>query len=156
MVPDIYYKITMAQLAYARCLDNGELEKWPEFFVDNCNYKITSDRNFRQGMEVGVLWADSKGMLCDRISSLRVANIYEPHKYRHILSQPYILGEVNGEVQSETSFLVIRVMRDGPMDVFAAGRYIDRYKINGDDVKLQERIVVCDSSLFDTLLAIPL
>ena len=122
MMQDTFYKITMAQLGYAQCLDNGELEAWPEFFVDNCNYKITSDRNYRKGMDVGILWADSKGMLHDRISSLRDANIYEPHKYRHILSQPLILGEDNGEVQSETSFLVIRIMRDGPMDMFAAGK----------------------------------
>ena len=95
-------------------------------------------------------------MLRDRVSSLREANIYEPHKYRHILNQPFILNEEEGEVQSETSFLVIRVIEDGPMDLFSAGRYIDRYKINGEYVKLKERVVVCDSSHFDTLLAIPL
>ena len=149
-------RITEFLYDYVQYLDDDRLEEWPDFFLDNCKYIITTDRNHRQGLEAGIIWADSRDMLRDRVSSLREANIYEPHKYRHILNQPFILNEEEGEVQSETSFLVIRVMQDGPMDVFAAGRYVDRYKINGEDVKLKERVVVCDSSHFDTLLAIPL
>jgi len=153
---DTFRAVTIAQLAYARCIDDGRLEEWPNFFVDECKYVITTDQNYRQGLEAGVIWADSRAMLQDRVTSLREANIYGPHKYRHILSAPFILNEENGEVQSEASFLVVRVIDDGPMDVFAVGRYVDRYVINGDDVRLKERIVVCDSSEFHTLLAIPL
>lgn len=156
MGPDTVYRIATAQLAYARCIDEGRLEEWPDFFLDDCKYIITTDRNYRQGLEAGIIWADSRDMLRDRVSSLREANVYEPHKYRHILNLPFILSEETGEVRSETSFLVIRVMHDGPMDVFAAGRYLDRYQIHGEALKLRERVVICDSSQFDTLLAIPL
>ena len=156
MTPDTFHKISMAQLAYVRCIDEGRLEEWPDFFLDDCKYVITTDRNHRQGLEAGIVWADSRDMLRDRVSSLRDANIYEPHSYRHILNPPFILQEEGGEVESETSFLVIRVIEAGPMDVFSAGRYINRYRIDGEDVKLRERLVVCDSSHFDTLLAIPL
>jgi anthranilate 1,2-dioxygenase small subunit len=153
---DSFYAIAMAQLAYARCIDEGRLEEWPNFFLDQCKYVITTDSNYRQGLEAGVIWADSKAMLQDRISSLREANIYGPHKYRHMLNLPLILKEEKDEVQAETSFLVIRVINDGPMDLFAVGRYIDRYKNTAEGMKLKERIVVCDSSHFHTLLAIPL
>jgi anthranilate 1,2-dioxygenase small subunit len=47
-------------------------------------------------------------------------------------------------------------MRDGITDVYATGQYIDTYKLNGTEPKLRERVVVCDSSRFDTLLALPL
>ena len=47
-------------------------------------------------------------------------------------------------------------MRDGTTDVYATGRYVDAYKMNGREPRLRERIVVCDSSRFDTLLALPL
>jgi anthranilate 1,2-dioxygenase small subunit len=47
-------------------------------------------------------------------------------------------------------------MRDGTTDIFATGRYVDRYEIDGEVAKLAERIVVCDSSTTDTLLALPL
>jgi anthranilate 1,2-dioxygenase small subunit len=96
-------------------------------------------------------------MLRDRVASLREANIYERHVYRHFLGQPWILSEEPNEVRSETSFFVARIMRDGTTDVYATGRYIDVYRLNGgNDPRLRERVVVCDSSRFDTLLALPL
>jgi hypothetical protein len=43
------------------------------------------------------------------------------------------------------------------MDLFAAGVYLDRVQPDTDGkLRFAERIVVCDSSRFDTLLAIPL
>ena len=155
-MPDAFHKITTAQLAYARCIDDGKLEEWPDFFVDDCKYVVTTERNYRQGLEAGVIWADSRAMLRDRVSSLQEANIYGPHKYRHILSAPCILRQDDEEVQSETSFLIVRTINDGPMDIFCSGRYVDHYQIKNDVVKIRERIVVCDSSHFHTLLAIPL
>jgi anthranilate 1,2-dioxygenase small subunit len=155
-VNDAVSLISHVQNAYARCIDSGNLEAWPDFFEDDCIYKITTADNYAQGMEAGVIFANSKGMLRDRVASLREANIYERHAYRHFLGQPWIVGQGAGEVRSETSFFVARIMRDGTTLVYATGQYIDSYKLNGAEPKLRERIVVCDSSRFDTLLALPL
>jgi len=57
---------------------------------------------------------------------------------------------------AETPFLVVRTMRDGRMDVFVAGRYRDRLRDESGVLRFVERIVICDSSHFDTLVAIPL
>jgi anthranilate 1,2-dioxygenase small subunit len=154
-VTDIANLINDVQNAYARCIDSGKLEAWPDFFEETCTYKITTADNFSLGLEAGVIFANSRGMLLDRVTSLREANIYERHVYRHFLGQPWIVSQEAGEVRSETSFFVARIMRDGATDVYATGRYIDVYKLNGAP-KLKERIVVCDSSRFDTLLALPL
>ena len=35
--------------AYDDALDEGELERWPEFFTEACVYKITAAREFRRG-----------------------------------------------------------------------------------------------------------
>ena len=153
---DIVGLITHVQNAYARCIDNGNLEAWPDFFDDDCTYKITTSDNYSQGLEAGVIFANSKGMLRDRVASLREANIYERHAYRHFFGQPWILSEEADAARSETSFMVARIMRDGTTDLYATGRYIDLYRLNGGEPKLRERIVVCDSSRFDTLLALPL
>jgi len=155
-VKDVASLINHVQNAYARCIDNGNLEAWPDFFEENCTYKITTADNYSQGLEAGVIFANSRGMLLDRVASLREANIYERHVYRHFLGQPWIVSEDAGEVHSETSFFVARIMRDGTTDVYATGRYIDVYRLNRATPKLRERIVVCDSSRFDTLLALPL
>jgi anthranilate 1,2-dioxygenase small subunit len=103
-----------------------------------------------------VIWADTRNMLVDRVTALRDANIYEPHTYRHLIGQPAILGEDGKSVESETPFLVVRVTGDGPTELFATGRYIDRYIVRDDAALLAERTVVCDSTRIDTLLALPL
>jgi anthranilate 1,2-dioxygenase small subunit len=141
---------------YARAIDDDRLEDWPSFFTEKCLYKVTSADNHRRGLEVGVIYADTNGMLRDRVASLRKANIYERQTYRHLIGLPSIVGTEGEVTRVETPFLVVRVMRDGTMDIFATGRYLDALVDDGGTLRLRERVVVCDSSRFDTLLAIPL
>ena len=60
------------------------------------------------------------------------------------------------EAESETPFLVVRIMHDGQSDIFATGLYLDTYRVAGNDLKFSKRLVVCDSSRVDTLMALPL
>jgi anthranilate 1,2-dioxygenase small subunit len=156
MKADVHAAICRVQADYARCIDDGQLEKWPDFFEADCFYKVTSADSWREGLEAGMIFADSRAMLQDRVTALREANIYERHSYRHILGYPAVLEQDESVVRSETPFLVVRIMRTGESDVFSSGRYIDRYTLHHDEPKLSERIVVCDSNRIDTLLAIPL
>jgi 3-phenylpropionate/cinnamic acid dioxygenase small subunit len=148
----------LAQLnaEYARAIDDDRLEDWPDFFVEACLYTITSADNHRQRLPLGVIYADSKAMLRDRVTALRRANIYERQTYRHVVGLPAILGDAGGAVRAETPFLVVRIMRDGRMDLFATGRYVDVLVEEAGSLRFRERIVVCDSNRVDTLLAIPL
>lgn len=142
---------------YARALDDDRVEEWPEFFSDPCLYLITTADNHRQGYTAGVVYADSQGMLRDRVAALREANVYERHAYRHVVGLPSVRGvESDGGVRAEAAFLVVRIMRDGRMDLFAAGRYLDVLVDEGSGLRFRERVVVCDNNRFDTLLAIPL
>jgi anthranilate 1,2-dioxygenase small subunit len=156
MARDPFRLIAQAQAEYARCIDNDRLEAWPDFFCESCVYKITTTENLREELEAGIIFANSRDMLRDRVSALREANIYERQSYRHILGQPCILSDDGAEVRSETSFLVMRTVQDGDSQIYATGRYLDVYAISGEGAKLRERIVVCDSSRINTLLAIPL
>jgi anthranilate 1,2-dioxygenase small subunit len=164
---DALIAIARAQASYVRCIDSDQLEAWPDFFTDPCFYQITTADNYRRGLPAGIIWADTQGMLKDRVSALREANIYERHSYRHLLGQPAVLAESQvpadeetgtgrREADSETPFLVLRITGDGPTDIFASGVYVDRYLIDGDRALLRRRVVVCDSSRIDTLLALPL
>lgn len=149
--------IMAAQARYARCIDTDRLEAWPDFFTEDCSYRITTAENHRLGYAAGLMWADSRGMLEDRVAALREANIYERHSYRHVLGLPLMEEEGPEGLRSETPFLVARIMRDGATDLFATGRYLDLWRSDAaGEPKLAERIVVCDSSRIDTLLALPL
>jgi anthranilate 1,2-dioxygenase small subunit/terephthalate 1,2-dioxygenase oxygenase component beta subunit len=142
---------------YAAAIDSDRLEAWPGFFLERCLYKVTTADNHRRGYQAGLIYADSRNMLKDRVASLREANIYERQSYRHVVGQPMVTAEADGEIAAETPFLVVRIMRSGEMDLFAAGQYLDRVRDGGDgSLRFAERVVVCDNSRFDTLLAIPL
>lgn len=147
-------RIAALNSEYAAAIDDDRLEEWPAFFLDDCLYKITSTDNLRDGNEAGIVFADSRAMLADRVLALRRANIYERQTYRHIVSSPRVI-EPDGIV-AETPFLVVRTMRDGRMDLFVAGRYRDRLHDGAGGLRFAERVVICDSSHFDTLVAIPL
>jgi anthranilate 1,2-dioxygenase small subunit/terephthalate 1,2-dioxygenase oxygenase component beta subunit len=151
---DTLFRLSGLNAAYAAAIDSDRLEDWPDFFTERCLYKVTSADNHAKGYAAGIIFADSQAMLRDRVSSLRVANIYERQRYRHIVGMP-VLGAAFGT--SETSFVIVRTMRDGRMDLFAAGIYLDKTVTEPDGtLRFAERVVVCDSGRFDTLVAIPL
>ena len=152
--PAILFEVSALNAANAAALDADRLEEWPDFFTEQCLYKITSAENRRRGYEAGIVYADSRAMLADRVLALRQANIYERQAYRHIIGLPVL--EHREGIVAQTPFTVVRTMRDGRMDLFVAGVYADRVVADGDALKFAERVVVCDSSRFDTLLAIPL
>ncbi|HEY4041715.1 MAG TPA: aromatic-ring-hydroxylating dioxygenase subunit beta [Rhodopila sp.] len=149
------FRVASFNAAYAAAIDDDRLEAWPTLFLDECLYKITSADNLRDGNEAGIVYAESRAMLADRVLALRRANVYERQSYRHIVGMPLLTSET-GDIAAETPFMVVRTMRDGRMDLFAVGRYRDRFRNVGGILLLAERIVICDSSQFDTLLAIPL
>ena len=141
---------------YVHCLDADELERWPDFFTEDCFYRITSAENYEAGLPLGLIYATSRNMLKDRVSALRQANIYEPQRYRHLVSSIRIVREVAAVLDLVANFLVVRTMQDGDMTIFGAGRYVDQVQRDDDSWKFARKIVVLDSRQIDTLLAIPI
>jgi 3-phenylpropionate/cinnamic acid dioxygenase small subunit len=142
--------------AYVECIDDDRLEDWPNFFVENCRYLITSRESHAAGYRHGVVYAASKGMLEDRVLALRRANIFEPHHYRHIIG-PTRIGRVeNGVAEVRSNFIAVRIMHDGETSLFASGRYLDRIDVSAAPHRFVERLVILDSQKIDTLLVIPL
>ena len=141
---------------YAEIIDEDRLEEWPDLFVDPCRYQIISHSNHEAGMRQGVMYAATRGMLLDRVFTLRQANLYEPHRYRHV-GGPYRVKSIERDTAIvHTHFIVARIMHSGETTLFATGRYLDDIDISGPDYKFRERIVVIDSDQIDTLLAIPI
>lgn len=142
--------------AYAHAIDSDQLERWPSFFTERCHYRITHWENEAEGLPAGIVFADSRNMLEDRIAALREANIYERHRYRHLLGMPLVESADKGGAVARTPFMVARIMNDGQTELFATGEYRDRFVLQGERLLLAERVVVCDSTVTDTLLALPL
>jgi anthranilate 1,2-dioxygenase small subunit len=141
---------------YVRCLDADELERWPNFFTEDCFYRITSAENYEAGMPLGLIHATSRNMLKDRVSALREANIYEPQRYRHLVSSIKVLKEERPTLDVAANFLVVRTMQEGDMTLFAAGHYLDQVRRDDGTWKFARKTVILDSRQIDTLLAIPI
>lgn len=155
--PDDQVRLRVEHLhsRYVHALDADRLEEWPDFFTEDGVYRIATAENEARGLPLPVLYAEGRAMLRDRIASLRHANIYEPQRYRHMVSAVLVEAVSAAEVRSVANFLVVRIMQSGDTLLFASGQYRDRIVL-APEPRYAERVVVCDSQKFDTLLAIPL
>lgn len=141
---------------YAQAIDDDKLEAWPDFFIEHGCYRVTTAENFERGLPLGMIYATSRAMLRDRVRSLREANVYEAQRYRHIIGTPLIASGGSGAIKAQTSFMVARIMHSGETTLFATGRYQDHVVLENGEPRFAEKIVILDSRLIDTLLAIPL
>jgi 3-phenylpropionate/cinnamic acid dioxygenase small subunit len=152
---------------YVDAIDADRLEAWPDFFLDDGRYRITTAENVAQGLPLSMIYTTSRAMLRDRVSALREANVYESQRYRHVLGTPLVAasslpspvggnGRGGSIVQARTNFMVARVMRTGETMLFATGCYEDRVVLGAAEARFAEKTVVLDSRQIDTLLAIPL
>ncbi len=141
---------------YAERIDEDRLEEWPDLFTDPCKYLVISRSNHEAGMRQGIMYCASRGMLLDRVFAIRRANLFEPHRYRHIIGPIRIKSVAHNEARVQSHFMVARIMADGSTMLFATGRYLDKIDVSGTQYRFKERIAVLDSDKIDTLLAIPL
>jgi 3-phenylpropionate/cinnamic acid dioxygenase small subunit len=142
--------------AYADCIDDDRLEEWPDFFVDDCRYLITDRQSHEAGYKHGVIYCASKGMLVDRVTSMRRVLMFEAQRYRHIVGPPRVTGFDGQIAEAHANFFVARIMHSGDTSLFATGRYLDRIDVGRAPYRFTERLVVLDSQKIDTLIAIPL
>jgi anthranilate 1,2-dioxygenase small subunit len=155
---DIALRLGIGDLcaAYADCIDDDRLEEWPDFFADDCRYLITDRDSHQAGLRHGVIYCASRGMLTDRVTTLRRVLMFEAHRYRHVLGPVRIQRVADGVAEARSNFLAVRIMHDGETSLFATGRYLDRVDVSGTPFRFIERTVVLDSPNIDTLLVIPL
>src|ERR1043166_8290103 len=142
--------------AHADCIDDDRLEDWLNFFVDNCRYLITDRQSHEAGLRHGIIYGASKGMLTDRVMAMRKANIFEPHRYRHIVRPPQIGRAADGIADARSTFLAARIMHNGDSQLFATGPYLDKIAESETPFRFVERLVILDSRKVDTLLVLPL
>lgn len=142
--------------AYAQCIDNDELENWPDFFTDTCLYRIIPRENHEIGLPTAVMWCDSRGMLEDRVTALRHANVYQVQWYRHLLSNPVITTEDGDTFNVQSNYAVFKTCNDGESTVYNVGRYVDVIVRVDGQLKFKERSAIFDTHKITTLMVIPI
>jgi anthranilate 1,2-dioxygenase small subunit len=146
--------------AYVTAIDDGDLERWPEFFTEDCVYRILPRENDSLNLPLAVMSCDSRAALTDRIAAYRKANLFAPHAYRHMLGPVRMRDEGRQEVTARTNYAVFRTALDpidyGTSEVFSVGEYRDRVVVVDGIARFREKSVVVDTCKIHTLLATPL
>ena len=141
---------------YSACLDQGDFEKWPEFFLDECEYRIQPRENYERKMPLSIMWLESKGMLKDRVYGIRETLYHDPYYQRHIVSAPRVISTEDDEIRSEANYLVLRTKQDELAEVFSVGRYIDVVRKTNDGLKFKSRLCIFDSELIPNSIIYPI
>ncbi|SIT47562.1 Anthranilate 1,2-dioxygenase small subunit [Paraburkholderia piptadeniae] len=152
----LWFELNMLQNQYISHLDNDRLEAWPTLFTEDCLYEIVPKENADMGLPVGIIHCTNRRMLRDRVVSLRHANIFEEHTYRHMTSGLTIVSDQGGVLETESSYVVVQTRANGESAVYQAGKYYDRVVRTPDGLRYKSKRVVYDTSRVQTLLATPI
>lgn len=150
------YEIEELYSDYVECLDEGDLERWPEFFTDECLYQIIPRDNWERGLPLALMLCESKGMLLDRVEALRRTSVYAPRALRHLLSNVRVKGIEDGDVRVQANYAVLQTLSGEETKVFNAGKYVDRVVRQGSRLLFREKRCVFDSVLVPGSLIYPL
>lgn len=143
-------------LDYVSAIDREQFQRWPEFFTETAVYRITTLENEERGLPLSIMLCNNQAMRFDRLEALERANVFEPHRYRHILSDTEVLATDPTRATLRTSFICVRIMADGDTMLFVSGEYRDEVVRVDAALRFAARTVVLDQSRIDTLIAIPL
>src|ERR1700736_62813 len=107
---ELYVTVQDLNARYVQAIDDNRLDDWPDFFLEQGRYLVTTAENVERGLPLGMIYATSRAMLRDRVRSLREANVYEAQRYRHVIGVPLIASAGGSAVRAQSSFIVARVM----------------------------------------------
>jgi 3-phenylpropionate/cinnamic acid dioxygenase small subunit len=142
--------------AYDAALAEGQYERWPEFFTETCIYKITARENYDAGLPVGLVYAESRAMLVDRVAAIRNTTLYAPRLMRNLTTGILFQAIEPDGMRVCASFAVFQTMLNEPSSVFLCGRLYDRVVDDGGALRFAERVCVADSTLVPTSLIFPI
>lgn len=154
--PRLLQRVDTMNRHYGNAIDEDQLENWPTFFTHDARYMVTTRQNHEAGMPVGLILCENRAMMEDRISALRIANLFEPHTYRHLIDPPVIKKQSGNVYSMQTNLVCFRTVQSSGPEIFCTGKYLDKIIDEAGTLLFKERIVVCDSERIDTLIVIPI
>jgi salicylate 5-hydroxylase small subunit len=141
--------------AYSDVLDEGELGRWPDFFTEDCLYKVIPRENYEAGLLIALIYCESRAMLVDRTFARRQTMLYVPRLMRHLTTNIQLRATEGDCLRLTANFALCQTMNDQPSELFLCGRYHDRVVEEQGNLRFSERIGVYDSTVVPTSLVYP-
>jgi salicylate 5-hydroxylase small subunit len=151
-----WQKLVALYTDYAMAVDSNEWTAWPEFFTDDCVYKIQPRENYDRGFPLATLSFESKGMLKDRVYGMTETIFHYPYYQRHVVGVPHVASVTDERIQSQANYAVFRTKPDGMTSVFNVGRYVDCIRRTPAGLKFESRVCVFDSELIPNSIIYPI
>lgn len=153
---DLRLELEEVYAEYCGCIDDRDLDRWPEFFTDQCLYKIIPRENYRRGLPLATWLSESKGMLKDRVVTINQTSMYGPRYLRHLVSGIRIKGWDRETLDVQANYLVLETLMDDVTRIFNAGRYIDKLVEEDGRLKFAQKLCVFDSIVVPNSLIYPI
>lgn len=141
---------------YAAAVDAAQWDKWVEFFVNDCEYKIQPRENFDRGFPLSTLALLSKNMLKDRVYGIHETLYHDPYYQRHVVGLPVIREEKDGVIVAEANYAVFRTKLSGESTVFNVGRYLDSIRREDGELKFVSRLCIYDTEMIPNSIIYPI
>lgn len=151
-----WFSIQQLYANYTSAVDSGQWDLWPEFFTEQCVYKLQPRENYERGFPLCTLSLTSKGMLKDRVYGISETLYHDPYYQRHVVGAPIILKVDEGRIYSEANYAVFRTKYDQESTVFNVGRYLDIIVQTSEGFKFAERVCVYDSEMIPNSIIYPI
>jgi len=151
-----YFDLTQLYARYAQAVSSGEWELWPEFFTDDCSYRLQPRENYDRGFPLATLSFESRGMLKDRVYGIRETLFHDPYYQRHVVGTPLVLKAEADRFECEANYAVFRTKLSELSSVFSVGRYIDVVVRTEEGLKFASRQVIYDSEMIPNSVIYPL
>ncbi len=148
--------ITQLYADYASAVDSGRWELWPEFFTDDCVYRLQPRENHERGFPLATLAFTSKGMLKDRVYGIQETLFHDPYYQRHVFGMP-VLREVGADRwRCEANYAVFRTKLSDTSTVFNVGRSFDTLVRTPAGLKFTVRECIYDSEMVPNSIIYPI
>ena len=153
---DDYLAIGQLYGDYAIAVDSGQWDLWPEFFTDECVYRLQPRENFERGFPLATLSFTSKGMLKDRVYGIRETLFHDPYYQRHIVGSPVVRKAEGSRFECEANYAVLRTKLSDTSTVFNVGRYVDVVVRTPEGLKFASRQCIYDSEMIPNSIIYPI
>jgi len=151
-----YLALSQFYAAYAQAVDSGNWDLWPEFFVEDCVYKLIPRENHERGFPLATLLFESKGMLKDRVYGIRETLFHDPYYQRHVVGAPLVHKADAGRFEVEANYAVFRTKLSQESTVFNVGRYLDVVVRTPEGLRFASRHCVYDSEMIPNSIIYPI
>jgi salicylate 5-hydroxylase small subunit len=153
---DDYQSIARLYADYAQAVDSGNWDLWPEFFIEDCVYKLIPRENHERGFPLATLFFESKGMLKDRAYGIRETLFHDPYYQRHVVGAPLVHKADGDRFEAEANYAVFRTKLSQESTVFNVGRYLDVIVRTKEGLKFESRVCVYDSEMIPNSIIYPI